>query len=60
MYAAEHQYRHSRSKKSCIPEPNNELICPQQAKEVVDEQVLELLVPVCVIVTAGIVGAGNI
>lgn len=44
----------------CSPKPNNELVGPQQAKEVVDKQILKLLVPVSVIVTAGIVSAASI
>lgn len=47
-------------KRGCSPEPHNELVGPQQAEEVVNEQVLKLLVPVSVIVTAGIVSAASI
>lgn len=43
-----------------IPKGNNELVGPQQAKKVVDEEVFQLPVPHSGVVAGGIVGAGGI
>ena len=43
-----------------VPKGNNELIGPQQAKEVVDEEVFQLLVPHCGVVAGGVIGTCSI
>ena len=42
------------------PKANNELVGPQQTKEVVDEEVLQMLVPDRGVVAAGVVGTVSI
>ena len=44
------------SKVSYIPKAHNELVGPQQPKEVVDEGVLHVLVPLKVIAAVGVIG----
>ena len=43
-----------------LPKAHNELVSPQQPKEVVDEEVLQLFVPNHSVVAAGVVGAINV
>ena len=43
-----------------VPKGDNELVGPQQAKEVVDEEVLQLLVPHSGVVAGGVVGTVRI
>lgn len=43
-----------------LPKAHNELVSPQQPKEVVDEEILQLFVPNHSVVAAGVVGAINV
>lgn len=40
-----------------LPKADNELVGPQQSKEVVDEGILHVLVPLEIITAVGVIGA---
>jgi len=40
-----------------LPKADNELVGPQQSKEVVDEGILHVLVPLEIIAAVGVIGA---
>ena len=45
-----------RDRDKYVPKAHNELVCPQQPKEVVDEGILHMLVPLEVIAAVGVIG----